>query len=151
MKRIKRLKTSLSIHTKKHFLLSNTSERKMPGGPWRPHVIRDCNPVMASLISFFSPNPNFKQTLLTCSMFLGRSCKAKEQQNSRSEETVSEWRRWRRRKKQEEERDWINGKKRIRVLTKMESSTTWSRTIKTSGSNRGPCDSYKELSQPEAK
>lgn len=51
MKRMKCLKTSLGKHTKRHFLLTNTSEGRMPDGPWRPHVIRDCNPVMASLIS----------------------------------------------------------------------------------------------------
>lgn len=51
MKRINCLKTSLGIHTKKQFLHTGTSERRMPDGPWRPHVIRDCNPVMASLIS----------------------------------------------------------------------------------------------------
>lgn len=47
----KLLKDESQIHTKKHFLCANTSERRMSDGPWRPHVIRDCNPVMASLIS----------------------------------------------------------------------------------------------------
>lgn len=47
----KLLKDESQTHTKKHFLCTNTSERRMPDGPWRPHVIRDCNPVMASLIS----------------------------------------------------------------------------------------------------
>lgn len=42
---------SRHTHKKKHFLHTNTSERRMPDGPWRPHVIRDCNPVTASLIS----------------------------------------------------------------------------------------------------
>lgn len=64
---------------------SNTNIREkrcltVPGGPmWFGTVI-----LLWHLWSL-PPNPNFKQTLLTCSMFPGRSCKAKNR------ETDSEW------------------------------------------------------------
>ena len=72
---------SVGIHTKKHFLHTDTSERlTVPGGlVWFGTVI-----LLWHLWSLL-PNPNFKQTQLTCSMFLGRSGRATKK-NSRARE-----------------------------------------------------------------
>lgn len=71
-----------SAYTQRNTFSSQTHQREgcltVPGGPmWFGTVI-----LLWHLWSLL-PNPNFKQTLLTCLMFLGRSCKAKSSRTER--------------------------------------------------------------------
>lgn len=77
----KALKDDLA-YTQRNTFSSQTHQREgcltVPGGPmWFGTVI-----LLWHLWSLL-PNPNFKQTLLTCLMFLGRSCKAKSSRTER--------------------------------------------------------------------
>ena len=80
----KLLKRRVSAYTQRDTFSTKTHQREgcltVPGGPmWFGTVI-----LLWHLWSLL-PNPNFKQTLLTCSMFLGRSCKSNERHNRKRE------------------------------------------------------------------